>query len=264
MPNLSTVNYDSMLYMLKGEPGTRKSTQALSFPGPQFWFSTDKKMEALLLPAKDWGVSFTDIDYEEFKTDATGFDKIIDRLRKFKVNCKYKTIIIDSITSLGSTINTQTVQSKLLGPGTVKKVGGIPVNSIEDYNAEAAGFRDVMDAVQDIRIYHKINIILVAHVVGERAKDEASTTHQSRIIITGGKTISGKIASLCGEVYHFDIKKNPDVTKEGTYGLITVHTGDDFARTSLGLPRRIDFGNKPLYLTYIQPAINKLQPIKEK
>ncbi len=259
MPNLSTVNHNAMLFMLKGEPGTRKSTQALSFPTPQYWFSTDKKMEALILPATEWGVNFKEIDYEDFKT----FDEIKAKLKTFQINCGYKTIIVDSVTSMGDTVNTQTTDSKIRDSGKgLQLVGGIPVNSLDDYKAEAAAFRDTMRLLLDIRQYHKINIILIAHVVGERAKDETATTHQSRIIITGGKTISGKIASYCTEVYHFDIKPSADIDEEGKYGLLTVHTGADFARTSIGLPRRIDFGNKPLYTTYLKPAIERMNKAK--
>ncbi len=259
MPNLSSVNHDAMLFMLKGEPGTRKSTQALSFPGPQFWFSTDKKMEALKLPTKEWGIDEKTIDYEDFKT----FDDIKKKLKTFQLNCEYKTLIVDSITTMGQTINTQTTDMKVLDGGKgLQLVGGIPVNSLDDYKAEFAAFRDVMRLLLDIRQYHKINIILIAHVIGERSKDEAATTHQSRIIITGGKAISGVIAAYCTEVYHFDIKQSADIDQEGKYGLLTVHTGDDFARTSIGLQRRIDFGNKPLYDTYIKPAIERMNRTK--
>ena len=45
MPTMDSVTFFDALYcMFKGEPGTRKSTQALSFPGPQYWFSWDRKM----------------------------------------------------------------------------------------------------------------------------------------------------------------------------------------------------------------------------
>jgi hypothetical protein len=55
MPTLDNVRVDSLFSMFKGEPGTRKSTAALSYPTPHFWISTDQKMESLVLPAKRWG-----------------------------------------------------------------------------------------------------------------------------------------------------------------------------------------------------------------
>jgi hypothetical protein len=47
MANMNEVNFNSLYCMFKGEPGTRKSTQALSFPGPQYWFSWDRKMNGI-------------------------------------------------------------------------------------------------------------------------------------------------------------------------------------------------------------------------
>jgi len=258
MPSLKNVTHENGIFcMFKGEPGTRKSTQALSFPGPQYWISTDQKMEALLLPAHAWGIDFDEIDYDDFSM----WDDVERKLKGFQSTCKYKTIIVDSITSVGETINSQTIEVKTQeGKGQI--VGGIRVNSLDDYKAEASAFRSMMKKLKDIQRYHKINVILIAHVIGTRAKEEVSTTQQSRIIITGGKTISGKIASYCTEVYHFDIKPNIDADKEGTYGLLTVHTGVDFARTSLPLGVRINFMNKPLYATHILPAIQKINAIK--
>jgi hypothetical protein len=39
---------------------------------------------------------------------------------------------------------------------------------------------------------------------------------------------------------------------------MTVHTGNDYARTSLPLPQEIAFNNEPLYDRFVLPAINKL------
>ena len=243
--------------MFKGEPGTRKSTQALSFPTPQYWISSDQKMEALGLPAREWGVDTSQIDYDDYTT----YQEVESKLKLFRTTCKYKTIIIDSVTSLGDCMTHETVEVKAAA-GKGKKVGNIIVGGLEEWNAQSVGFQRTISFLNDIRRYHKINIILIAHVVGTREKEKTDVTQQSRIIITGGKNISGKLASYMTEVYHFDITAAPVVTQEGTYGLLTVHTGVDFARTSLNLPRRIDFNDKPLYLTYIKPAIDKLSDSK--
>jgi hypothetical protein len=111
-----------------------------------------------------------------------------------------------------------------------------------------------------INRYHNVNIILIAHVVGARKDDTGNNlTHHSRVIITGGDKISGKIAAYCTETYHFNIETGASVNSEPKYGLFTVHTGNDFARTCLPLERRIEFNDKPLYKTWIEPAINKLK-----
>lgn len=151
--------------------------------------------------------------------------------------------------------------------GEGKVIGNINVSGLEEYNAEASAFQELIAILKDIHSYHKVNIILIAHVVGQRKNDDANKlTHHSRVIITGGDKISGKIASYMTEVYHFNVETDFDVDSgQGKYGLFTTHTGNDYARTSLPLPRRILFNDDPLYERWVQPAIQKLkaeQPIQ--
>lgn len=258
-PTLDQVTQDSQFVLMKGEPGTRKSTCALSYPTPQYWFSHDKKMDALILPMRNWGINPKLITFDDY----SDWDKSLKKLKEFELNCEYKTIIVDSITSTGDSINRQTLKSKT---GTTTKgggeagdtVGGIAVNTMRDYKAEAAAFNELVARLKDISSFHKVNVILIAHVIGQRKPEDAvASTHFSRIIVTGGQIISAKIPAYCSEVYHFNIEQEFDVEKEGKYGLLTVHTGADFARTSLPLPRKITFGSEPLYDKYIKPAIEK-------
>lgn len=257
MPTLESVTQDNLFCMFKGEPGTRKSTQALSFPLPQYWISTDQKMNALRLPARNWGIDMKQVEYDDY----SDWSKVEVKLSQLQVNCPYKTVIVDSITSNGDVINLQTKRMKggtKRQDGSEKgmRIGGIAVNSIEDYKAEASAFQDLIAALKDIHKFHKINIILIAHVIGARKPDENTpATHFARIIVTGGQIISAKIPAYCSEVYHFNIDQNIDISKEGDYGLYTVHTGYDFARTSLELPRKVVFKDKPLYETYLKSAI---------
>lgn len=260
MPTMSEP-FDNTIYALfKGEPGTRKSTAALSFPTPQYWFSADKKMTSLRLPMYNWGIKPADIVYDDY----TNFTAVRDKLEKFQTNCPFKTLIFDSVTSIGDITNSQTMLAK---SGTKNKqgeekgaqVGGISINSLEDYKAEASAFNQLIALTKDIKSYHKINIVLIAHVIGERKPQEKKeSTHFARIIVTGGKIISAKIPAYCEEVYHFNVEPNVDAAKEDDYGLVTRHSGDDFARTGLPLPRKIVFGNQPLYENFIKPAIEKL------
>lgn len=258
MANLNSVNIDALFAMFKGEPGTRKSTQALSFPGRQFWISTDRKMEALVLPAKRWGIKLTDIDYEDY----TDWDSPKAKLKTFQLNCPYKTIIVDSITSIGDNMTNQVKKNKGKDGGG-KMIGNIQVNGLEEYNAESAAFQELIELLKDIHAYHKIHVILIAHVVGQRKNDDSNKlTHHSRVIITGGDKISGKLASYMTEVYHFNVKPGFAETDEGEYGMFTSHTGNDYARTSLPLERYIAFNNNPIYDRFISPAIVRLNAEK--
>jgi hypothetical protein len=261
MPTMETVTTDALFAMFKGEPGVRKSTQALSFPGDQYWISTDRKMKALELPMKRWGIKANTIHYDDY----SDWDKVRIKLEALQVNCPYKTIIVDSVTAMGDCITNQVKKYKKTGPAEKgKMIGGIQVSGLEEYNAEASAFGELMGLLQDIHEYHKINVILIAHVVGQRTNNDANKlTHHSRVIITGGDKISGKIASKMSEVYHFNVESDFDVDAgTGAYALFTSHTGNDYARTSLPLDRKIVFNNEPLYEKWIKPAIDKLKAEK--
>lgn len=259
MPTLESIDIAALFTMLKGEPGTRKSTQALSYPTPQYWISTDQKMEALQLPAKRWGVNMKEIEYDDY----TNWDKPKAKLEQLQVNCPFQTIVVDSITSIGDCMTSQVRKIKKGSEGG-KVIGNISVSGFEEYNAEASAFQEMIALLKDIHKFHKVNIILIAHVVGQRSNNDANKlTHHSRVIITGGDKISGKIASYMTEVYHFNVKTDFNVDSgTGKYGLFTSHVGNDYARTSLPLDREIIFNDDPLYERYVKPTIQKLKDEK--
>lgn len=260
MPNMADANFDSLYCMFKGEPGTRKSTQALSFPTPQFWFSWDRKMNGIYLPMKKWGIDPKLISYEDYED----WNKPRAKLEQFQSNCPYKTLVFDSLTSCADMVLRQTTKLKY---GTTRKSGatagkliaGIAVNEIEDYNAESAALQELIALTKDINIFHKVNIVLIAHVVqAEYRNTTTNQTHVSRTIVTAGKKVAPKIPAYCNEVYHFNIDKGFVEGQGGDYTLLTEHTGDDFARSALGLPSKIIFKDQPLYDTYLKPAIQTL------
>lgn len=261
MPNMESINFDSLYCMFKGEPGTRKSTQALSFPGPQYWFSWDRKMNGIYLPMKKWGIDPKTVTYDDYED----WNKPKQKLEQFQVNCPFKSLIFDSVTSMADMTLRQTTRLKYgvtrqSGQAAGKLIAGIAVNEIEDYNAESAALQELIALTKDINIFHKVNIILIAHVVKAEYRDTTKkTTHISRQIVTAGKNVAAKIPAYCGEVYHFNIKTGFAEGAGGDYSLLTEHTGDDFARTALGLEKEIVFKDKPIYDTYLRPAIAKLK-----
>jgi hypothetical protein len=261
MPSMNDIDFNGLYVMLKGEPGTRKSTQALSYPGPQFWFSWDRKMEGIYLPMKKWGIDPSTISYEDYED----WNKPRAKLEQFQLNCPYKTLVFDSITSMADMTLRQTMklkygQTKKSGGTAGKLVAGIAVNEIEDYNAESSALNELIALTKDINKFHKVNIILIAHVVKAEYRDTTkNVTHISRQIVTAGKNVAAKIPAYCLEVYHFNIKKGFIEGQGGDYSLLTEHTGDDFARTALGLDREIVFGDRPLYNDWVKPAIEKMK-----
>ena len=261
MPTMDSVGFDGLYCMFKGEPGLRKSTQALSFPGPQYWFSWDRKMNGIYLPMKKWGIDPKTITFDDYD-DWTAAKK---KLEQLQLNCPYKTLIFDSLTSMADMTLRQTMKLKYgmtrqSGQAAGKLVAGIAVNEIEDYNAESSALNELVALTKDINTFHKVNIILIAHVMKAEYRDTAKKiTHISRSIVTAGKQVAAKIPAYCGEVYHFNVDAGFVEGAGGDYTIITEHTGDDFARTALGLEKKIVIGDKPLYDTWIKPAITKLQ-----
>jgi hypothetical protein len=260
MPTMGGAQLDALYVLMKGEPGLRKSTQALSFPTPQYWFSWDRKMSSLILPMKKWGIDPAQISYDDYDD----WNKPKKKLEQLQTDCPYKTIVCDSITSMADMTLRQTTKMKYgmtrkSGADAGKLIAGIAVNEIEDYNAESAAINELIALTKDIHSFHKVNVILIAHVVqAEYRSTTNNTTHISRQLVTAGKKVAAKIPAYCGEVYHFNIKKGFVEGAGGDYSLLTEHTGDDFARTALGLDREIVFGDKPFYETWVKPAIGKL------
>ena len=261
MSNMNDVNFDALYCMFKGEPGTRKSTQALSFPGPQYWFSWDRKMSGILLPMRKWGIDPKTISYDDYDD----FSKARAKLEQLQVNCPFATVVLDSLTTGADSTLRQTMKLKYgktrsSGAQAGKLIAGIAVNEIEDYNAEASALQEIVALTKDINAFHKVNIILIAHVIKAEYRDTTkNVTHISRQIVTAGKNVAAKIPAYCGEIYHFNIKRGFVEGSGGDYSLLTNHVGDDFARTALDLPPEIVFGDKPLYDTWVKPAIGKMK-----
>lgn len=257
MSDMSSVDISKLFCLFRGEPGTRKSSEALSFPKPIYFFDFDGKMEALTLPMRAWNIDPKEVQFDSYQD----WNSAKKKLDSFQLNCPFKTIVIDSITSCADAINRQTLKIKGGKDGGGKIIASIPVNSIEDFNAEDSALKELIALLKDIKQYHKINIILIAHVIQKEIKTTDGKTHMSRVIVTAGKGIAQKIPAYCGEIYHFNVKTDFDMSKGGQYALLTIHTGDDMARSSLPLPAEIVFGNEPLYDKYILPAINKMKEV---
>lgn len=258
MSTMRDINLDALFYMFKGEWGTRKSTCALSFPTPQYWVSWDRKMQSIYVPMKKWGIDEKLVEYDDY----SDWNKVETKLKRLQVQCDYKTIIVDSISSGGDAINAQTlaVKSSAKGDEGGKRIAGIPVNSMEDWNAETAVFQTLMRILKDINEFHKVNIIIIAHVMQVDMKTPDGKVHVSRSIVTGAKKAAVKIPALCQEVYHFNMKG--DFTADPKYALLTTHSRDDYARTCLPLDKEIVFEDRELYKDFILPAITKAKKME--
>src|SRR5262245_25314158 len=223
--------FDEALYcMFKGEPGVRKFTSALSFPKPIYVFNWDQKANAMFLPMLKWKMNPKDVTSDDY----SDWNSARMQLEKFQVNCPYKTLIIKTLTSMA---DFTLMQTRKLKSGATRKsgalagkvVGGIQVNELEDYNAESAALSELVSMTKDIKKAHKVNIVLIAHVIqAEYRNTTTGETHFSRTIVTAGKRVAPKIPGYCDEVYHFNIEAGQSIDvdnpTEGKYALLTQHT----------------------------------------
>lgn len=259
MPSLDQAK-DNLFVLIKGEPGLRKSSQALGFPGPQYWFSFDRKMSGILIPAKIWGIDPKTISYDDFDD----WNKPRAKLESLIFNCPYKTIVVDSLTTMADVILRQTLKVKA---GELKKsgaqagrtVGGIIVNEMEDYNAESSAFNEMLSLLKEIASLHGVNIVLIAHVMEVQNRNQSGQTTAVRTIVTAGKRVAAKVPALCTEVWHFNKKPSMVMGEAPDYICVTETNGDDFARTSIGLPSNFTFKDEPIYKTHVVPALEKLR-----
>lgn len=253
MPTFSNIDPELAFILMKGDPGTRKSTCALSYPGPQYWFSFDRKMSGIYLPFKAFNLPADHLTYDDYENWTAARQK----LELFQAKCEYNTIVIDSVTAMADMSLREIVKKKDGG----KIIGGIKVSSVEDLNAESTAVAEMVALLKDIQAYHvtkgrKITVIMIAHVIDVTYKSLTGVTTKSRTIVTAGSKVAAKLPAYCTEVYHFNNKGNLGSMK---YSVITEHIGEDYARTSIGLPPEIQFDDKPFYPTFIKPAIDKLK-----
>lgn len=255
MPNMSSVINDVHFSLFKGEPGTRKSTNALSYPKPMYWFSFDQKMNALAIPIRKWRIDPTQIQYDDY----TNWILARTKLEGFQLSCPYKTIVIDSITSIADSM----LRGSMLAKGKDgRRIAGIAVNEIDDFQAEAAGLMELISIAKEVHKINKIDVILIAHVIRTENAVLGGKTNITRVLVTAGKKPAAKIPAYCDETYHFGVEPSVDANKGGDYIVQTSNAGDDFARTTLELPTIIRIGDKNLYDEYIKPAIQKQQLTK--
>lgn len=259
MPTLDQVK-DNLFVMIKGEPGLRKSSQALGFPGPQYWLSFDRKMSGIMIPAKLWGIDTKTITFDDFDD----WNKPKAKLESLIFNCPYKTIVVDSLTTMADVVLRQTLKVKAgelkkSGAAAGRMVGGIVVNEMEDYNAETSAFNELLSLLKEISGMHGVNVVLIAHVMEVQNKNISGQTTVVRTIVTAGKRVAAKVPALCTEVWHFNRKSSMVMGEPGSFLCITETNGDDFARTSIGLPASFEFKDQPIYKTHVLPALEKLK-----
>ena len=257
--------------IVAGEPDTRKTSALASFPGKKLWVDRDRKSEALVVPinlgndSRGGRIAHDDIDVfvpDRAKQILTLLDKLVEQ----GDDCQYANIVLDSFTTVIETelraiahkkakaaanSNAQTVinsdGSRAKNKGQAKEarlVGGIPINSIEDYKAETGLIVDIIDRAHLIQA----NFFLICHVVVWTGEGLRGTSKTKRQFFTGGKKATALLPALFSEIWHFEKETSGfGEDAENKYWVHFQSTDEDIARTALGIQKPINFTNKSLY-----------------
>lgn len=221
--------------LLKGEISGGKSIAAASFPNC-YIFDFESRIRSIAnyyRPRNKRDISFDTYT----KHDFTKFQQKINDL---EVYCPYETVVFDTLTSVVDLLLHHVVELRGTGKGS-RVVGGLKMNTIEDYGAETSMLNSLMATIRAIPCKYKI---LVAHVV-QREQKVGNISVITRQLVTAGKVAAQKVPAYFDEIYH--MQQRPDEDMRPSFVALTSNTGDDFARTTLQLPREINFTGQSFY-----------------
>lgn len=234
---LEEINPQGINILLKGEPSGGKSIAAASFPNC-YIFDFESRIRSVAnyyLPRGKRDIHFDTYGRNDFK-------KFQDKINSFMIHCPYDTIIFDTLTSLVDLLLYHAADQRGTAKGS-RILSGLKMNTIEDYGAEDTMIRNLLAHLRDLKIPYKI---LIAHVIQREQKNLVTGSSViTRQLITAGKAAGAKVPAYFDEVYH--LQQRPDMSMKPEFVALTANTGDDFARTTLNLPREINFTNKSLY-----------------
>lgn len=248
MPSTKGMPLDTRFFCIfKGDPGSGKSIAAASYPGHKedpelgpYFMDQDGRMKAV---TNYWRPKGREFNWDKFDT----FAQMNDKLETFLGYCPYHTIVLDGITTTGKMLLRN--MKMLRDPGKKKVMhGGVELSQIEDYGGESNGLDTVLNNLQVISLRHGTNVIVTAHVLETSSTNiKNGVTTVSRSILTGGKKVAASLPVYFDEAYHFDVVSSMDPTQMPRHTVVTHNVGEDWAKTALPLPLRIDFTDGSLY-----------------
>jgi hypothetical protein len=248
--DVSTKRYG--LYLFKGDPITRKTSNAASFPDPRF-FDFDGKVASAKVAHPSKAIKydfFTARDFDRWRKD---FDTAVERNP-----APGGTFIFDSITSFTKIIiqyslsyrdpkqrNKNEMNPFIGNPSG----GGYDIASWQDYKFEENVLSNFMSGC--LELAKTSRVIFIAHVLGTDNKIEATPDGEKKVlqrpIITAGKKTVNFLPAQCGEIYHFMMKKQADARLPPNYLVRTQNSELDYASTVLPLPAELDVTDGNLY-----------------
>lgn len=241
MSNLADVKLGGTgKYILKGRPGTAKSCAALTFPKPMYIFDLDGRIKSLVKWCGEMGYAdlLAGVEFDYYSP--RDFAKFKSRIDAFEIHCKYKTVVLDSLTAAGDIMIAYANAIK----GTGNKVGEIKIPGFEEYGAEYAGLTSSMEILRSLP---STIAVVTAHVVETSQKKPDGTFVSYQRLLTAGKPVAAKLPIYFNHIFHFDVETSINVGGKNKYVVYPDHAGDDWARTEYPLTEKIDITGKKFY-----------------
>lgn len=253
---MKTKNIDlkkRFMILLIAPTGSGKTCAAASFHklGPMKFYDFDGRMNPVKKVFPD-----ADIDYDTYSQK--NIDQFCDEFDDLLTSCKWKTIVIDSITSLTLSIVTYQLRMKGLGGKVKMSKGGIVTTSWDEINGETTQMSVILDAAKAL----PCNVIFTAHPVKKTTIVEGEKPIISMETVAYGPKIGSIIPSYFNEVHSIGIGK-PINDKSPTPRYVYTGEREQFGcKTALPIPAKIDITHRTYYEALIQ-EIDKYYAGKE-
>jgi len=231
--------------LFKGRTGTGKSIAACGKEfRPVYAFDCEGRFNSVINYYKKLDGHCRDVEYDTFPMNG-GFYPLDKRMDEIAARCEYKTVVVSSLTSFIHIVLFHLIQAKSgmkrsSGAQAGKKIGGIPVNELEDYNAEdAAIIFELLNFLTNLKS-QGVNVILEAHISPyeiNTIEDGQRVTTTINQILTKGKKAPAQIPGYFDEVYLFYKKFEGIIAGQGKafYEFTTSGSSTDECKTSNGI-----------------------------
>ena len=199
-------------FLFKGTTGTGKTVAAWGKEfRPVYTFDMENRAEGAIDYYKRLDGHVKDCEYDVFPMGMS-WNTLDQRMEELMRSCPYKTIHVATLTAYVHYILKHLIQTKGLekaadGRTKGKSIGGIPVNTLEDYNAEDAGIIFELLSFLQIMKSQGVNVILEAHITPYEVKDGTGNEMSMKTvfqILTKGKKGPAQIPGYFNEVYLFE------------------------------------------------------------
>lgn len=208
----------------KGQTGSGKTIASCGKEfRPVYVFDFEGRMDSVVNYYRKLDGHVRDVEFDTFAMGDSW--KLVDnRMEELVASCPYRSVSIASLTSyihfvLKHTINAKVGQKRQSGASAGKHIAGIPVNELEDFNAEdAAIIFELIGFLQQLKDMG-VNVFIEAHITpveiktGTGQNEKITTLFQ---ILTKGKKAPAQIPGYFNEVYLFEKRWEGIIAGQGT------------------------------------------------